>query len=244
MNRSGLWHELLAAILLAALLVAPVAVADQGAEREVDPPVELERRPGEGEQCIVCGRAIEGLEIVVVRYKGRTFFVAAKMLEEFEGAPDAYFQKLQARSALFDERAMEGRRTSNGWLYLGGYVLVGLVFAALCGYLAVSRSLQPLPWFFAGLAGNVAALAVLLVTPRGDPAALPAGVPAGLAKVPVTRAPVRCPSCGAANHPAAAACSGCGAAFAPELEPETARVCFAGPNMHSIQEEALLLIIR
>ncbi len=187
-------------------------------------PVELDRRGGEGEQCIVCGQAIEGGEIVEIRYKGRTFHVAAKMLGDFEAEPDAYFQRLQARSALFDERAMEGRRAPKGWLWFGGYVLIGLVFAALCGYLAVSRSLSPLPWFFAGLAGNVAALAVLLATRRGDASALPAGVPAGLAKVPVTHAAMPCPGCSEANHPAASRCSGCGAALAPAFEPETARV--------------------
>ncbi len=224
MKRRDIRRGLPAAILLVALWTTPTAGADPEPAREVEPAVELDRRPGEGEQCIVCGLAIEGLEIVEVRYKGRSFLVAAKMLEDFEGDPDVYFQKLQARSALFDERGMEGRRTSSGWLYFGAYFAVGLIFAALCGYLAVSRSLAPIPWFFAGLAGNVAALAVLLVTPRGDASALPAGVPAGLAKVPVTHAPVPCPSCGATNHPVASACGGCGTALAPALESETARV--------------------
>ena len=223
MNRRDIRRRPGAAILLAVLLTTPL-IADQGGERDPAAPVELGRKAGEGEQCIVCGQAIDGLEVVEVRYKGRSFFVAAKMLDELKGDPDAYFEKLQARSALFDERAMEGRRTSSGWLYFGAYVLLGLVFAALCGYLAVSRSLAPIPWFFAGLAGNVAALAVLLATPRGDPSALPAGVPAGLAKVPATRRPLPCPSCGVTNHPTAPACSACGAALAPALEPETARV--------------------
>ena len=108
-----------------------------------------------------------------------------------------------------------------GWLYFGIYVLFGLVFSAVCGYLAVGRGLAPLPWFFAGLAGNVAALAVLLATPRGAGAA---DVPAGLAKVPTTHRPLPCPRCGAPNHPAAAACAGCGATLAPAVEPETVRV--------------------
>ena len=224
MNRRHLSRVLRGAMLLAALLATPPAVIGQGQDREAKAPVELDRRPGEGEQCIVCGLAIEGLEIVEVRYKGRTFYVASKMLSDFEADPDLHFQKLQARSALFDERSMEGRRVRPGWLYFGAYVLLGLVFAAVCGYLAISRSLEPLPWFFAGLAGNVAALAVLLVTPRGDPTAAPAGVPSGLVKVPATHASVACPSCGASNHPAASACSGCGAALTPALEPETARV--------------------
>ncbi len=224
MSRREICRALSGAFLLAVHLVAAMPAAAQGDGGRIDPPVELDRRPGEGEQCLVCGQAIDGLEIVEVRYKGRTFHVAAKMLEEFEADPDAYFEKLQARSALFDERAMEGRQTQPGWLYFGAYVAIGLVFAALCGYLAVSRSLAPIPWFFAGLVGNVAALVVLLATPRGDATALPAGIPAGLAKVPVTRLPQPCPSCGAPNHPTASACNSCGAILTPALEPETARV--------------------
>lgn len=215
----------LRATLLAAVLCL-VATSGRAQEPWGEEPAmtELERRPGVGERCIVCGMRIEGDEIVEVRYKGRTFHVAAKMLDELETTPDVYFRKLQARSALFDERAMEGRETASGWLLFGGYVLLGLVFGALCAYLAVGRALRPLPWFFAGLVANVVALAVLLTRPRGDAAALPAGIPDGLAKVPTTRAPARCPSCGAQNHPAAAACSTCGAALVPTAVAETARV--------------------
>ena len=213
----------IAGILLSALGLAAVALAEQG-EPEAPSLTELERHLGQGEQCIVCGQPIHGDEIVEVRYKGRSFFVAAKMLSELEGDPDTYFQKLQARSALFDERSMEGRAVSTGWLLFGAYVLIGLVFAAICGYLAIGRSLAPLPWFFAGLVGNVAALAVLLATRRGESTSSPAGIPAGFAKVPLTHAPVPCAACGATNHPAAAACSGCGRSLAPAFEAEAARV--------------------
>lgn len=214
----------LGAIVLGIVVLAgltAVVAADDGPEPAA---TELDRRAGEGERCLVCGQVIHGGEVVELRYKGRTFFVAAKMLEAFEDDPEAYFQQLQATSALFDERSMEGRQVSSGWLYFGLYVLIGLVFAAACGYLAVSRSLSPLPWFFAGLVGNVAALAVLLATPRGDPAALPAGVPTGLAKVPTTRAPATCPGCGAANHPSASVCGDCGKTLSPTIAAETAAV--------------------
>lgn len=212
------WVVLLTVVLAAFGAVAAAADAPEPAATELD------RKAGEGERCIVCRQQIHGDEIVELRYKGRSFFVAAKMLEAFEDDPEAYFQQLQATSALFDERSMEGRAITRGWLLFGLYVLVGLVFAAACGYLAVSRSLAPLPWFFAGLVGNVAALFVLLITPRGDPAALPQGVPEGLAKVPTTRAPAPCPACGSANHPAASACAGCGKALSPAVAPETASV--------------------
>ncbi len=180
----------------------------------------LERRQGQGEQCLVCGQGIHGKEIVEVRYKGRTFHIAAGMLEEFVATPETYFRNLEPRSGLFDEQAMPLATMSKGWLYLGLYVVIGLVFAALCGYLAIGRGLAPLPWFFAGLAGNVAALVLLLLTPRGDPK----GVPAGLAKVNLTALPRQCPACSAMNHPAAAACSACDGHLQPMGQPETARV--------------------
>lgn len=217
---------LLALVTVTLAAVTPAGVSAAGGESDAAssggeaPVTELGRHPGRGEQCLVCRQAIHGHEVVEVRYKGRTFHVAAMMLEEFEADPEAYFQELQARSALFDERAMEGRRTSKGWLWLGLWVLAGLACSALCGYLAVSRGLPPRTWFLAGLVVNVAAVAALLAAPRGDAA----DVPAGLAKVPTTHGPLPCPRCGAPNHPAAAACSACGARLSPAFEPETARV--------------------
>lgn len=38
-----------------------------------------------------------------------------------------------------------------------------------------------------------------------------AGVPAGLAKIPATKTPIACHSCGGENHPSARKCSHCGA---------------------------------
>lgn len=184
----------------------------------------LERRPGEGEQCLVCGQRIYGSEVVELRYKGRTFHTAGGMLSDFEAAPEIYFHKLQARAGLFDEEAVPERAMPWGWLILGLVVLDGLVMGALCSYLAVTRALPPVPWFFAGLVGNVFGLVALLVVRPGDPGRHPAGVPGGLAKVPLTRAPRACPACGAGNHPAAAGCSACGATLVPTAEPETARI--------------------
>ena len=206
-------------LLLAGLTPITGAQESDPARREV-----LSQRPGDGERCIVCKQQVHGADVVEVRYKGRRFFVKEAMLPDFDADPERYFNELQARAGLFDERAVGGGRVSTGWLAFGGYVVVGLVFAALCGYLAIGRGHAPLPWFFAGLAGNVAALFVLLMTPRGDPEAFPAGVPPGLAKVPVTRAPVPCPHCGATNHPSAAQCSGCDQSLEAAVEPETARI--------------------
>jgi len=184
----------------------------------------LEQRPGQGEQCLVCRKQIYDEDVVEIRFKGRTFHVGLRFLGDFEDDPQRYFASLQARSALFDENAVGGGRSmAFGWLWLGVYVLGGLVCSALCGYIAVCKALSPLPWFFAGLAGNLAGLGLVMFVPRGDITALPAGIPPGLCKVPTTRAPVACPSCGIANHPSAQRCPGCGHALTPTVESEARR---------------------
>jgi hypothetical protein len=199
-----------------------------GRAQEARPPVdrdasgwqEIERRPGEGERCLVCGLRAQGDEVVEIRYKGRTFHVKAMMLKEFAQSPDTYFRQLQARGALFDERAMEQKTYSPIWLWLGGYVLIGLLSAAVCGAVAVGRGQAPIPWFFAGLAGNLAALFLLLVVVKRA-----VGVPTspGLTKVPTTHAPVACTQCAVGNHPTAAVCVACGTRLHPAYEAEASR---------------------
>lgn len=187
-----------------------------GAQTAADDAVELRRKPGEGEECIVCGEIIDGGEVVELRMHGRTFFVATELLEDFRSDPDKFFAKLQARSALFDE---VGTNMGLGsWpFWIGLYCLVGLLFSAICGYLAVTAGMPPVQWFFAGLIGNVAALIVLLAARKN---AGGAAAPPGLAKVPGTASPRSCPSCGSLNHPHANTCSGCAAELNPVMVSE------------------------
>lgn len=210
------------ALVLAAALLPRAGVAAQ--EPAADPSWEvLGEKAGDGEQCLVCGNAIHEGQVREFRYKGRTFWVSEKMVGEFEADPDAYFKKIQARAALFDEGSMPERQISGFWLGFGLYVLIGLLAAALSGYLAVGKGLEVRPWFAAGLLLNVFAVVAVALKPRAA-VDLPAGIPGGLAKVPVTRQPASCPHCGAPNHPAAAVCASCGGALQPNVEPETARI--------------------
>ena len=148
--------------MLGSCLVVVVAVAlSPASSSELHQPQweVLEQRPGQGEQCLVCRKRVYDQDVVEIRYQGRTFHVGLPFLGDFENDPEHYFARLQARSALFDESALVGRRSmAFGWLWLGVYVLAGLVCSALCGYIAVGKALTPLPWFFAGLAGNLAGL--------------------------------------------------------------------------------------
>lgn len=136
-----------------------------------------------------------------------------------------------ARSALFDEAAMQGAGDAGGgwgaglgsiWLWLGLYVLLGTLMGGACACAAVARGLRPLPWFCAGVALNVLALGAVL-TRRACTGTLPQGIPRGLGKVALTRAPCHCPGCGAANHPSAASCMTCGAALSPSVASEVRR---------------------
>jgi len=217
------------ALLSAVSLVLSSATSAAAQAPTAPPPTDdaaawqiLEQRPAAGEQCIVCRVAIDEGDIVEVRYKGRTFHVAAKMVAEFEADPDRYFQTLQARAALFDERAMETPPMNTGWLLFGFYVLAGLICGAGCSYLALDRELPALSWFFAGLAANFLALGAILL--RRPAAGAVTGLRApGLAKIPMTRPPDDCPGCGQTNHPSASSCSSCGQLLHPDIEPETAR---------------------
>ena len=215
------------------LLLALWAVGAAGQE-VIEPPIDaaaqagdwsvLDRRPADGEQCLVCRQAIHHGEIVEMRYRGRRFHVSADMVETFESDPERYFNRLRARAALFDEDSVVRQPMSNRWLGLGLYTLLGLVSAAGCGYLAVAKALRPMPWFLAGLFFNVVALGAILMAPKGDLSKLPEGVPKGLRKVPLTLSPLVCSECGETNHPSAASCGQCGTALTPSAEPETARV--------------------
>ena len=210
--------------LLVMMLVTVLWSCDRSpAQAPPQAPAEIQRKAGEGEPCLVCGHRIEGQPVVELRYKGRRFWVAEAMLDELFRDPDHYFHKLQARSALFDETAHPDGVSWSGWLVLGLYVVAGLVCAALSAHVAIGRSLPPLPWFFAGLFGNVAALLALSMSKKRGEAGSPAGVPAGLGKVASTHAPVPCAACGHTNHPAARACSHCHAELSPTVRSEVRR---------------------
>lgn len=185
----------------------------------------LDQRQGRGEQCLVCGHPIIDKDVVEVRYKGRRFFVAAgDMLRFFSADPDRYFAKMQANSALFDERTIASKPMSLGWLGLGLYVLFGLITGAACGYIAVTKGMPPVPWLLAALVGNAVVLAIILNAPSRKATHAPEGVPSGLCKVPSTHWPIACRQCGNQNHPSATACTGCGAQLDPTVQSETKRL--------------------
>jgi len=84
---------------------------------------------------------------------------------------------------------------SDGYLFTGIAILLGLLIAGFTLHQRILKS-----------------------------AATPAMAPVGLGKVAVTAHPGRCAACGGENHPAARACSHCGAALAPMTSSEVERL--------------------
>ena len=52
-----------------------------------------------------------------------------------------------ALGVLFDEVPLSATVTSKAWLYFGLYMLAGLMAAAICAYIAITRGSAALPWF-------------------------------------------------------------------------------------------------
>ena len=205
---------LLLTLLLTLTLSAPVSAADVETIETTE--------PGQRLSCLVCPKPIEG-EHVVIEHRGRRVHLhPGDCVDVWHSDPDRYFRAMQPNAALFDEDALRGD-DGNGWLYLGLYVLSALFCGGFCSYTAISRGRSAVEWFFLGLAFNVLAIAAVLLKPVVDTSALPAGIPAGLRKVPQTREPVRCPACGAEAHPSASRCAACGAALEPLVQSEVER---------------------
>lgn len=197
----------LAALLLA--LVAPLVAAQAAAESAARA----------GERCVACGSELGADDVALRAGARRVALCAGACADAFRADPQAFLAGLRTGSALFQEPAEPRAAVASPWFWLGVWVVLGLVSSAAAAYVAVDRGQPPLGWFFAGLVGNVAALAVLaFAIPRGASRA-----PKGLAKVPSTRAARPCTACGAALHPAASVCPACGAALEPLVPSEVRR---------------------
>lgn len=199
------------------LLLAGAAVVAQQAV----PPEFAETVPVRtGDRCIVCGVELEsGDRVYIVR--GQRVGVKAEMEPELFANPDQYLSPLTPRGwlAATDTEAPQ-TQANYGWLAFGGYMLLGLAFAAICAARAVDWGRPAAPWLLAGLFGNVFAFAMLLAkTSGGERPSV--GM---LAKRAATVAPLACPECGAENHPSATGCSGCGTELEPARDSDAKRL--------------------
>jgi len=189
------------------------------ARAEVDDEMRVVReREAAGEPCAICGLPLEPGDMAI-QVKGRWVPLhRGPCAKEFEAAPAAAFASLQPRGALFDESFQSPSPLRWAWFFAGGYVLLGLLCGALASHMAYPRGRSPGFWFGAGLATNLAAIALLATSAR--PARQ---VPPRLGKLHDTSEPSRCPSCGAGNHPSARRCLSCGGVIVPTAESEALR---------------------
>lgn len=160
----------------------------------------------EGDHCTVSGHELYQDDIALI-VQGRRVPLKKEALDIFLSSPEKYFSKLQAKSALFTEDMNDNKNLSYGWFLFGVYVLIGLIFAALCSHIAIAKGLKPVPWFFAGLLLCVIAYFILVMKKSESRE----NIPDGLRKVPLTYDPSSCPICKNLNHPSAKNCSSCGA---------------------------------
>ena len=170
-----------------------------------------------GDRCLVCNVLLDenGLGFL---YRGRRVTLHIQHAQTFLDNPLHYFSKLQPRGALFQEDVLRSP-VNLGWLILGIWMVLGLVAAAFCTHTALRKGFPPVIWFFIGLVANL--IGVLLVL-RQPPVAQ-VDLPPRLGKIPVTAPPVRCPKCGAENHPSARQCTGCCAEMQPTMASEVTR---------------------
>jgi hypothetical protein len=190
-------------------------------------------RPRSGETCIVCNNPV-GPDDSVYLVQGQRVPVHAGAEEhEFFLHPRKYLMRLKPLGGALlgadsNQPGMANRAgddrpgVSSMWIYLGLYVLLGLVFAALCAHRALHTGYSPGLWFGLGLVLNIVAYILLLTRPKREVYA-PAGVPSGLGKIAATHSPQRCPQCGAFNHPSAIRCLHCGANLSPRVDSEVSR---------------------
>jgi hypothetical protein len=177
--------------------------------------------PRPDDVCIVCGCPI-GEAGVVYLVKGRRVPVhVSDCYAKFRRNPLAYLAALEPHGAFLGAGG-QAQDLSWGWFLAGLYVLVGLIFGALCAHRALGAGRSPSAWFAAGLALNIIGYVGLLTRPRLAIES-PGGLPEGLGKMPRTLSPQPCPSCGRMNHPAAGQCTDCGARLQPAVSSEVGK---------------------
>jgi hypothetical protein len=206
---------------LAQRRVEPGSAADRPAPGSTGQ-MNLQEVPAKpGEICAVCNEPVGAGDTAYLMAGQRVPVHRGACDAKFHEGPQLILAKLQPRGAFLGTSPQE-RALSRVWFLLGLYVLVGLIFAALCAHRALHAGHSPAAWFAAGLILSVFAYLALLTRSKRAVSA-PGGVPRGLHKVAATYSPEPCPACGHLNHPSARRCLGCGGMLAPKISSEAGK---------------------
>ncbi len=220
-------HKFLLAVFLGATVAAAQTAPSAGkAGGAASKPVSVEGKTAfqevparEGEYCAICDAPVKSGDTAYEMDGHRIPVHSGACDEKFRAHPKLALAALQPRGAFLGGEPMK-QTPSTIWFYGGVYVLVGLIFGAVCAHRALGAGHNPFVWFFGGLALNVVGYAALLARGKRSGLAAPAGIPRGLKKIATTYAPEPCAACGAANHPSATQCSDCGGKLTPRMASE------------------------
>ncbi|MBI1746586.1 MAG: hypothetical protein HYR55_08360 [Acidobacteria bacterium] len=182
------------------------------------------RAPYGWERCLICRTTLSSQDWVYTVQGREVPLHNEACTERFVQKAESVFAELQPRAALFHEEFGRPSPIRFFWFFVGVYVVMALVWAALCAHQAIPRGLSPVRWFFAGLLTHFVAYLSLRARSAKALSAFPSGMPSGTTKVGTTYNPAHCPACGAEHHPCANRCPGCGAARPPVVESEVQRV--------------------
>ena len=177
--------------------------------------------PRPGDVCLACNNLIGDDDVVFLVRGQRVPVHLAEMDPDVRAQLVQLLAQLEPRGAFLGAQ-QEQPELSPFWFFAGFYVLLGLIFGALCAHRALHAGRSQLAWFGIGLALNAVGY-LLLLSRRKREVLAPAGIPRGLKKISATYQPEPCGGCGALNHPSATACLGCGAALEPKMVSEVAR---------------------
>jgi len=180
-----------------------------------------EERPQADDRCAVCGNSLDSNDVVLI-IMGRRVPLKREMVAEFLSHQDQYFSTMQPRGALFQEESTPASSDEVNffWFWVGLYVLVALVSAAVSAYTAVRKGLPPARFFLVGLLFSIPGCLYALAQ---SPQILTDVMHGAFPRVSVTHDPVLCPHCGAMNHPASRKCTTCGAELSPKVSSEVRR---------------------
>ncbi len=177
--------------------------------------------PKPGEICAVCDRPLHSGDVVYLVDGQRVAVHAGDCDAALRARPQKSLARLRPKGGAF--LGADAHPVLTGaWLYVGLYVLVGLVFAALTAQHALRAGYSPLSGLLLGLAFNIFGFLFIVTRPKREPTQrLP--LPSGRHKIPATYEPQPCPRCGGENHPSATKCLGCGASLAPRIASDVQR---------------------
>ena len=135
--------------------------------------------PKPGEVCTVCDRPLNSGDLVYLVDGQRVPVHAGDCDALLRAHPQKWLARLGPKGAAFLGTDVARVSLTNVWLYAGLYVLVGLLFAALCAQHALRVGYSPLTGLLLGFAFNVLGYLFVITRPK-RPVRAPTRVPAGL----------------------------------------------------------------